>query len=137
MTAFRRFDDVAVGDVFPAEPLTFEVSRQVVDGFLAATGNESDLYAGGERRAPSMIASVYLINLLLARRSPPGGIHAKQAIRFHRALEVGETVWIQGRVVEKFVRKERRYVVADFETRGGDGSLVSSGRISSIWGRDP
>ncbi len=40
------------------------------------------------------------------------------------------------KVVEKYVRKERPYVVSDFEARGADGSLVSSGRITSIWGRD-
>jgi acyl dehydratase len=83
-----------------------------------------------------MIASVYLVDLLAARRSPPGGIHAKQTIRFHRAIGIGERLEIQAKVVEKYVRKERPYVVSDFEARGADGSLVSSGRITSIWGRD-
>lgn len=137
MTAFRRYDEVRVGDVFPAEPLRFEVSETVVARFLAATAYES---LGGDRqprRAPSMIASVYLIDLLLARRSPPGGIHAKQNIRFHRAIAVGETLSLQAKVVEKYVRKERPYVVSSFEARDRDGSLVSSGRIASIWGKDP
>jgi acyl dehydratase len=109
-----------------------------VNEFLAATKDESGLYndTGGARRAPSMIASVYLIDLLMARRSPPGGIHAKQAIRFHRPILVGETLGIQARVVDKYVRKERPYVVSEFEARGSDGGLVSSGRITSIWGRD-
>ena len=136
MTAYRRYDEVTVGDVYPPEPLTFDISATVVEGFLSATGNQSALYAPGRGRAPSMVASVYLIDLLMARRSPPGGIHAKQAIRFHRAVQVGETLSIQGRVVEKYVRKERPYVVSTFEARGADGTLVSSGRITSIWGKD-
>lgn len=138
MPDYRRFDEVAVGDVFPAEPLRFHVGPEVVDGFLAATGNESPLYQvdSGSRAAPSMIASVYLIDLLMARRSPPGGIHAKQAIRFHRGIDVGETLSIQAKVVEKYVRKERPYVVSDFEAKGADGSLVSTGRVTSIWGKD-
>jgi 3-hydroxybutyryl-CoA dehydratase len=138
MSEYRRYDDVAVGDVYPADPLRFHVGTEVVDGFLSATGNGSDLYAAGgdSRRAPSMIASVYLIDLLMARRSPPGGIHAKQAIRFHRAIEVGETLAIQATVVEKYIRKERPYVVSDFEAKGADGTLVSTGRITSIWGKD-
>jgi 3-hydroxybutyryl-CoA dehydratase len=49
---------------------------------------------------------------------------------------VGETLGIQARVVDKYVRKERSYVVSEFEARGSDGGLVSSGRITSIWGRD-
>lgn len=137
MSDYRRYADVSVGDVFPPEPLRFRVEAGIVDGFLAATGNEDGRYAqAGPRRAPSMIASVYLINLLAARRSPPGGIHAKQALRFHRAVAVEETLSIQARVVEKYVRKERPYVVSDFEARDDGGALVASGRITSIWGRD-
>ena len=138
MSQYRRFEEVAVGDVFPSDPLVFPVAEDVVDRFLEATGNDGSLYAGkdGARRAPSMIASVYLIDLLMARRSPPGGIHAKQAIRFHRAINVGETLSIQAKVVEKYVRKDRPYVVSDFETKAADGSLVSTGRVTSIWGKD-
>ena len=83
-----------------------------------------------------MIASIYLVDLLMARGSPPGGIHAKQSIRFHRSLAVGEDLSLQATVVDKYVRKERPYVVSEFEARGNDGCLVSSGRITSIWGRD-
>jgi hypothetical protein len=138
MSEYRRYDEVEVGDVYPPAPLSFKVEPAIVDAFLAATGNESDLYAGNgaERPAPSMIASVYLIDLLMARRSPPGGIHAKQAIRFHRSIKVGETLGVQARVVDKYVRKERPYIVSEFETRGGDGRLVATGRITSIWGKD-
>ncbi|MGO4705953.1 hypothetical protein AB4072_09285 [Microvirga sp. 2MCAF38] len=138
MEPFQRYDEVEIGDVYPTAPLAFEVSAAVVDGFLVATGDDTGLYAGADdnRRAPSMVASVYLIDLLMARRSPPGGIHAKQAIRFHRPLAVGETLEIQARVVDKYVRKERPYVVSDFEARGSDGGLAASGRITSIWGRD-
>jgi 3-hydroxybutyryl-CoA dehydratase len=138
MSEYRRFDEVAVGDIFPPEPLRFDVAPAIVDGFLAATGNDSPFYreGGGTRAAPSMIAAVYLIDLLMARRSPPGGIHAKQAIRFHRGIAVGETLSIQAKVVEKYVRKERPYIVAEFEAKGTDGSLVSTGRVTSIWGKD-
>ncbi len=138
MSGLQRFDQIEIGDVFPPHPLTFEVSDAVVDGFLAATGDESGRYAAvdGVRRAPSMIASVYLIDLLKARRSPPGGIHAKQSIQFHRPVAVGETIAVQARMVDKYIRKERPYVVSDFEARGADGALVASGRITTIWGKD-
>lgn len=139
MQAHRRFDEVTVGEVFPATPLSFTADRDMVASFLAATGNDGRLYRDGESlaRVPSMIACVYLIDLLAARRSPPGGIHAKQALTFHRPVRMGETLSIQGRVAEKYVRKERPYVVATFEARGEDGTLVSTGQVTSIWGRDP
>jgi 3-hydroxybutyryl-CoA dehydratase len=139
MTGYRRFDDVAVGDVFPPAPLRFTADAGKVAAFLAATGNDGALYRDGDAlaRAPSMIACVYLIDLLAARRSPPGGIHARQALKFHRPVRLGETLSIQARVTDKYLRKERPYVVCDFEARGGDGTLVSTGQVTSIWGRDP
>lgn len=136
MTAYRRFGEVTVGDFFPEAPLSFEIGAPTVSAFLSATGDDSAADKAQEH-APSMIASVYLIALLKARRSPPGGIHAKQAIRFHRTVTIGERLSLQGRVVEKYVRKDRPYVVSDFEARGEDGTLVSSGRITTIWGPDP
>jgi acyl dehydratase len=137
MSEYRHYDEVAVGDVFPAEPLRFMVTREKVASFLQATGNRNPAYASGTGQAPSMMAAIYLIELLRHRKSPPGGIHAKQAIRFHRPLAVNETLLLQGWVVEKYLRKERPYVVSDFEARGDDGELVASGRVTSIWGKDP
>lgn len=138
MPEYRRYDEVAVGDVYPAEPLVFDIEPEATREFLAATGDDSEDYGfGAGDRAPSMIASVYLIELLRARMSPPGGIHAKQAIRFHRAVRIGDKLSLQARVTDTYVRKERPYVVSDFEARAADGELVSSGRITSIWGKDP
>ena len=136
MSEYRRYDEVSVGDVFPPQPLTFAVTSDVVDRFYRATGDDDAVRKGPSRKAPSMIASIYLVDLLMARGSPPGGIHAKQSIRFHRSLAVGEDLSLQATVVDKYVRKERPYVVSEFEARGKDGCLVSSGRITSIWGRD-
>ena len=139
MSEFRRYDEVSDGDFYPEQPLNFIVNKAVVDGFLKATQNDGAFYdssENGQRRAPSMIASVYLIDLLMARKSPPGGIHAKQSLRFWRSLVVGEVLTIQARVVEKSIRKERPYVVSDFEARGADGALAATGRITSIWGKD-
>ncbi len=53
MGAYRRYDEVAVGDIYPDEPLTFDVSAKVVDALLSATGNDGSLYrerSGSEPR---------------------------------------------------------------------------------------
>ena len=139
MKAFRRFDEVEVGQLFPSAPVRFTADGEKVSAFLAATGNDGRLYRDGDTlaRVPSTIACVFLIDLLAARGSPPGGIHAKQALAFHRPVRLGETLSIQGRVTEKYMRKERPYVVSTFEAHGEDGTLVSTGQVTSIWGRDP
>ena len=138
MESFRRYDDFAVGDIFPDAPLAFQITPGAVDAFLKATGGIKpvDKCEGGDRKAPSMLASVYLVDLLKARKSPPGGIHAKQSIRFFRSLLINETVVLQAKVVEKYRRKERPYMVAGFEARGDAGDLIATGRITTIWGKD-
>lgn len=133
MQDYTLFDEVTVGDVFPDQPLEIVVSSERVAAFLNATGAPPMI----DDRAPSMFAAVYLVDLLKARNSPPGGIHAKQSLQFHRSPRVGETLSVQGRVTETYMRRGRPYVVSDFETRGADGSLVASGRIISIWGKNP
>lgn len=130
MEGYTRFSDVTVGSKFPEQPLKFVVSPDQVAAFLDATdGGPID----GDH-APSMLASVYLIDILKARNSPPGGIHAKQSLKFHRRLRIGETLLLQGEVKETFVRRDRPYVVSDFEARDETGALVASGRVTSIWG---
>lgn len=136
MERFATFDKVQVGDRFPETPMHFAVTEEQVRGFLEATDCQSDGYAKGTGTAPSMLASVYLVELLKRRNSPPGGIHAKQSIKFARGLRIGETLSLQGVVVEKYVRRDRPYVVSDFTATDADGALVASGKVTSIWGQN-
>lgn len=140
MSAYVRYDNVDIGWKFPAEPAEFAVTDAVVDKFCSATDDRSGLYEvppdGGVRRAPPMIAAVYLIDVLKARGGPPGGVHAKQNLAFHHALHVGDLLRTQACVTDKYVKKERRYVVAETETRNQRGEVVATGVITSIWGPD-
>lgn len=137
MERFATFDEVQVGDVFPEAPMQFDVTEDRVRGFLKATDCQSDAYAKGTGAAPSMLASVYLVELLKQRNSPPGGIHAKQSIKFSRGLRIGDTLSLQGVVVEKYVRRDRPYVVSNFTARDSDDRIVASGKVTSIWGQNP
>lgn len=119
----------------PPEPLSFVIDPDVVAAFLAATGDPNRYDPDQGASAPSMLAAVYLVELIKARGAPPGGVHAKQAIRFHRAPVIGETLVLTARVVEKYSRNERPYVVTDFEARSG-ADMVATGRMTAIWGKD-
>ena len=138
MAEFVRYDDVEIGWRFPSEPADFAVTDAVVDDFCAATSDGSGLYGvptdGSARLAPPMIAAVYLIDVLKARDGPPGGVHAKQQLSFHRVVNVGDVLHTQGRVTDKYIKNDRRYVVAETETRNQRGEIVTTGVITSIWG---
>lgn len=137
-TKYRRYADLKVGEALPAQPIVFDVDPLRVAAFREATmpkEMENTFYgeAGREAEVPSMIAAVYLIELLTARKAPPGGLHAKQKIQFRRALRLGDQLSLQGLVAEKFERKGRNYVVFSFEAQCA-GETVAEGLVTSVWG---
>lgn len=136
MASHRTYAEIEVGAVFPETPTVFDVTPEAVAAFRAATLDEpQDVDIGAP--APSMLAAVYLIEAIAARGSPPGGIHAKQSFHFLQPIAVGDRLRTQARIVDKYVRKDRPYVVATFETRNDTGEIVATGTITSIWGKDP
>jgi len=126
----RRYTDLQVGDICPPEPARFEVTQAVVTAFRHATQDD----AVDPSTAPSMLAAVYLIEVLQSRGSPPGGVHAKQSFKFHRRIAVGDMLLTSGTVTSKFLRKDRPYVTMSFETHDAQERLVASGLTTSVWG---
>lgn len=137
MANWRRYADVAVGEIFPPEPTRFEVTEAAIDDFLAATGETPDELAGstaGNGEAPAALAVIYVTEALQARGGRPGGVHARQRFIFHRAPRVGETLFTQGRVSEKYERKSRNWIVSETVTRDAAGLPVTTGITTGIWG---
>lgn len=136
MTVYRSYADIAIGEVFPPEPARFVVSDAVVDAFAGATADDAVAAAGGRgpRAVPPALAVIYLTPVLQARGGRPGGVHAKQALVFHRPVHVGDVLLSQGKVTGKYVKKGRNYVVSQTETRDARGRLVATGVTTGIWG---
>lgn len=139
-TFYRSYDDIYVGELLPRVAEHFFVDAERVAAFRSATmpveirASLADA-PGNEAEVPSMIAAIYLVNVMHSRRAPPGGLHAKQNFRFHRRLRLGETLSIQGRVTEKYERKGRPYVVISLEVKS-EGEMVAEATITSVWGQD-
>ena len=139
MTTYRRYADIAIGEVFPPAPTRFEVTDAIVDAFLAATGDASVHYlpqARSARLAPPALAAVYVVEALKARGGRPGGVHAKQQFIFHREPTVGDVLFTQGRVSDKYERKGRNYIVSETRTTDAAGNLVTTGITTGIWGSE-
>jgi len=139
MTNHRRYADVRVGETFPPEPTRFEVTDAIVDAFLVATGDTSLNYPppnDGIRKAPPALAAVYVTEALRARGGRPGGVHAKQRFIFHRMAAVGDVLFTQGSVVDKYERRGRNWIVSETVTRDAEGALVTTGVTTGIWGAE-
>lgn len=68
---------------------------------------------------------------------PNGGVLAKQEFEFGEPLPVGSEVEIDTWVSDKYVRRERPYVVVEFEVRDGSGAKALTGRKIIMWPTGP
>lgn len=83
---------------------------------------------GGAICHPTLLANQALL-LRHNRFVVPAGLHARMIFAFHKAIPLGARARTTGKVVEKYWRREKPYMVTAFETRGEDGTLYTSGRF--------
>jgi 3-hydroxybutyryl-CoA dehydratase len=136
------YDDLQVGKEF--EPLYFSVDAKTVDRFLEAIQEESNpIYRNlsvaeewGYNRplAPHSIAAVYArASYLKNYTMPGGGILAKQEFQFFRPIFIGDHIVCRAQVVDRFLKKDRKYVVIEINTCNQNEEQVSVIYIEAIW----
>lgn len=142
MSEIVKFDDVQVGFEYPDKPVAFKVTESLVDKYLGATFDLASQYqpqstvANGKRPAPPTLAAVYMIEAMLMLKSPPGGVHAKQKFTFHQPACVGDTLFTKVRVLDKYQKKGRNYVIMQTTTTNQSNQPVTTGTITRIWGKE-
>jgi len=130
-SGYRRYDEVAIGDRFPETPARYAVTPEAIAAFRVATQDSAQ-----SEIAPALLAAVYGRPAQNALKGPPGGVHAKQSFRFLQPVKAGDVLETQLEVVDKYEKKGRRYLVSETVTRNQQGTLVTRGRITSIWGQE-
>ncbi len=60
-------------------------------------------------------------------------IWSRSEQEFLKPMKIGETVTICGRIVEKYAKRGRNYMVAELETRNEAGEVVMRSRETGIW----
>lgn len=129
MSAPLRFDDFQID-----APLGSNVQR--VDPALLSGWKE--IYgSSAETRAPVGVVSVLAMRSYAAvvTPRPDGNIHANQSFNVHQPLQAGERVVVSYRCVEKFMKKERRFVRFEGKAIGADdGRPRFDASMLIIWG---
>jgi hypothetical protein len=126
------YDDLEVGRVLGpfAETVTADLAAQL-------TGPIGESHPSA--MAPPAIFPVLFLKAL--RRSmggiPAGSVLAKQELEFHAPLPVDSEVQVTTWVSEKYVRRERPYVVVDFDIRDEAGTQLLTGRKIIMWPTGP
>lgn len=133
----RRWEIMEVGEEFGPSFVT--VNDRLVRDFAYSVDdfNPQFLYPspGGVhfghptllcREARDIIGTVYDI------ASGGAGMHAKHECELHSCPKVGETYSITGRHIEKYLKREKQYIVLESEVRGASGELVLKQRSTHI-----
>lgn len=126
------YDELEVGNVLGtvSEPVSPEMAGSLV-GAIGAPGEAAV--------APPAVFPVLFLKAL--RRTlggiPNGGVLAKYELRFGEPLKTGGEVTIEVRVADKYVRRERPYVVIQFAIDGADGERALTGLKTIMWPTGP
>ena len=142
------FDEIDVGMEFP--PVKFEVTKELVKKYCEAVGDENLIYhdADAARKqgfsgviAPPTIVCIYAIPSALLSGfkpkviPPPGNIHYRQEYEFQNAAKVGDRIQVKSVVIEKEIRKGRKFVTIESQYVNQDGVKIAVGRITPIWSK--
>ena len=129
------YEDVIVGDEFKSDD--FLIKPEDLETYAFAVDDRNPWYFedspfGGPIVHPTMLGN----QALLLRHSNyivPAGLHAKMQFEFLEPLRVGMRVRSYGKIVDKYEKRERHYMVTQFETREEDsGKVLVRGQFTQM-----
>ncbi len=120
----RTFDEIAVGETASA---TRTLTRDDVALFAALSGDLNPTHSGSLDLGTvhSMLGGALTSGVLGTKLPGPGTIYVGQSLRFHRQIQLGDTLTTSVTVTEK--RPATGTVVLDCECRDDKGVRVMSG----------
>jgi hypothetical protein len=48
-------------------------------------------------------------------------------------MKIGSRIYIRGRIVDKYVKRDRNYIVADYETVDEDGEVLMRSHETAVY----
>ena len=126
------YDDLVVGE--RNGPYVFQVSEELASNLAGPIGVAHSVMW----TPPAVYPTVFLMAL---RRSmggiPSGSILAKQQLEFLCPLALESDAKVTTWIGEKYLRRERAFVVFEFEIRNDQDEVVLTGRKVIVWPNGP
>ena len=129
------YETVTVGEEFMSDD--FLIKPEDVETYAFAIDDHNPWYSvdsplGGPIAHPTLLGN----QALLMRHSKyivPAGLHAKMQFEFVEPLRVGMRVRSHGKVIDKYEKRGRHYIVTQFETREEQtGKLLERGQFTQM-----
>lgn len=122
----------------PGEPVTFEVERERIAAYAAATNDGIAAHAAGDLAPPvfSIVPAFQSAAMASMTVIPPELIpmilHGEQDFHYHRPIEPGTTLTTISSPIGMRQRSSGVTVIVRAETRDGDGELVTEQFMTSF-----
>ncbi|MFI5399676.1 MAG: MaoC family dehydratase [SAR324 cluster bacterium] len=133
----KTWDQIIPGE--PRKTIPVTLSREDIQRFARAIGDLNPLYFDEEvaRRSPfrGLIAPPSIHILLMFACTPaddwmrsPGTINAGQSWFYNVPVRPGDTIRMAGRALDRFIKKDRLFVIHDNVFTNQNDEVVCSGR---------
>ena len=133
-----RYDALEVGEEFVSDEQL--VTPEDVEAHAFAVDDEHPWYSsdspfGGPIAHPTFLANQAL-RLRHGRYIVCAGLHAKMEFEFLEPIRHGVRARSRGRVIDKYERRGKPYMVTEFVTESEDGTVLVRGRFTQMLFRD-
>src|SRR3972149_7737072 len=133
----KTWDDIVPGE--PRQTMPYLVALEAIQKYCRAVGETNSLYFDEEyakrSRWKGIIAPPSIHILLMFACTPtddwmrsPGTINAGQSWSYNLPARPGDTITLQARALDKFIKKDRLFVVHDNMFFNQHGDVICSGR---------
>jgi acyl dehydratase len=137
MVKFKRisYDVVRVGEEFMSDD--FLIKPEDVETFAFAVDDHHPWYFEDSPFGGTIAHLVLLGNqALLMRHSRyivPAGLHARMQFEFVEPVRAGMRVRTYGKVIDKFEKRGRHYMVTEFTTKNEEsGAVLTRGQFTQM-----
>lgn len=135
------YDDLEKGRTFP--PYRYRLEPEYVQAYLQAVGEDNPVFrdeqaareAGFESVIvpPFAIVSYGSIYLAMGRRPPTGYLNTSISFEFLAPLQVGAEVTMNLSVEDKFIKRERKFIILKAVVDDAHGAAVARARVDCIF----
>jgi acyl dehydratase len=137
----KVWDDIVPGE--PRKTIPYTLTRQGIELYCKSVGEDHPIYFdeayAKTTRHGGLIAPPSIHILLMFACTPaddwmrsPGTVNAGQSWSYHIPARPGDVITLQARALDKFIKRERLFVVHDNVFFNQHGEVICSGRGQTI-----
>ena len=140
MTEFKKltYEGLQVGEEFVSGEQV--VTPEDIEAYAFAVDDHHPWFLEDSPFGGAVAHPTFLANQALRLRHNhyivPAGLHAKMEFEFLEPIRPGARVRSRGRVIDKYERRGRPYMVTEYVTEDAHGTVLVRGRFTQMLFRD-